>query len=161
MDQWLQGVADWLKAQPIHETLAGKEWIVPAVQTVHIICVAIVLTAALLIALRGMELAGTHWSLARWSRRFRVSTTTALWVLLATGIIMVVAEPERELMNWIFRAKMLTVIVTILIAGMMGRRLRATRGNQPVGAGVRLVAILVLLLWFGVATAGRWIAYAG
>lgn len=161
MDEWLQGVADWLNTLSIHRTVQDTEWVVPAVQSVHIVGVAIVLTAALIIALRGLEVTGTHWSLARWSRRFHGSTIFALWMLLATGLVMVLAEPERELLNWIFRAKMLTVIVTLVIASVLGRRLRNTRNNRPVGAGVRLLAVLVLLLWVGVATAGRWIAYAG
>ncbi|HWJ68473.1 MAG TPA: DUF6644 family protein [Sphingobium sp.] len=162
MDDWLQGIVDWIDGLTIHAAVQDAGWVVPAVQSVHIAAVAVVLTGALILALRGMELVGRHWSLTRWSRYFHGSTIAALWVLLATGLLMILAEPERELMNWIFRAKMLTVIVTLLIAQTMSRRLR--RGGHspvPVGGGVRLTAILILLLWTGVATAGRWIAYAG
>ncbi len=161
MDAWLQGLADWLNTLSIHTTVQDAEWVVPAVQSLHIVCVAIVFTAALIVALRAMELVGTHWSLARWYQRFHGSTIAALWGLLATGLVMILAEPERELLNWIFRAKMLTVVVTLVIASFLGRRLRDARVDRPAGAGARLLAILVLLLWVGVATAGRWIAYAG
>lgn len=161
MDGMLQGVVNWLDALSIHATIRDAGWVVPAVQSIHIACVALVFTGALIVALRGLELAGGHWSLARWSRYFHGSTVAALWVLLATGLVMIVAEPERELMNWIFRTKMLLVVVTLLIAGALGRRLRRPGGGQPVNGAVRLVALLVVLMWIGVATAGRWIAYAG
>jgi len=161
VDEWLLGIVDWIDGLPIHMTVRDAGWVVPAVQSVHIAAVAIVFTAALILALRGMELVGRHWSLARWSRYFRGSTIAALWVLLATGLVMVLAEPERELMNWIFRTKMLLVIVTLVIAHVMGRRIRDGGVNRPAAGGVRIAAVLVLLLWTGVAMAGRWIAYAG
>ena len=161
MDEWLQSVVNWLDTLPIHAAVRDAGWVVPAVQSVHIACVAIVFTGALIIALRGMELVGRHWSLPRWSRYFHGSTMAALWVLLGTGLVMILAEPERELMNWIFRTKMLLVVITLVIAGALGRRLRSGNKNRPAAGGARLVAILVLLLWTGVAVAGRWIAYAG
>jgi hypothetical protein len=74
---------------------------------------------------------------------------------------MTIAEPERELLNIIFRAKMLAVIVTLIVAHFLSRSLRAATSDRPIGAGVRLVAVLVLLSWMGIAAAGRWIAYAG
>lgn len=157
----LQPLIDWIHAQPIQQTLAGTFWVVPATQTVHIICVAIVMTGALIIALRGLGLAGKEWSLARWERRFHRSTVVALWTLLATGIVMTIAEPERELLNIIFRAKMLAVIITIIVTHFMGRSLRAAGADQPAGMGVRMTAVVVLISWMGIAAAGRWIAYAG
>lgn len=161
MDEWLKGVVDWLISLPIHQQVADREWIVPAVQTIHIICVAIVMSSALIIALRGVGLTGTHWSLARWHQRFRGSTMLALLGLLATGCVMILAEPERELMNWIFRAKMVLVIVTILIWRVLGGRLAQARADRPATGGTRLLAFVVLFAWIGAAAAGRWIAYAG
>jgi hypothetical protein len=161
LDEMLQPLIDWLHAQPFQQTFAGTFWIVPTAQTIHIICVAIVMTGALVIALRGLGLAGKEWSLARWQVRFHGATVAALWVLLATGIVMTIAEPERELLNIIFRAKMLAVIVTLIVAHFLSRSLSAATSDRPVGAGIRLVAVLIVLSWMGIAAAGRWIAYAG
>lgn|GEM_PF-1341013 len=163
MDELLQPLIDWIHAQPIQQTLAGTFWVVPATQTVHILCVAIVMTGALLVALRGVGLAGKEWSLARWHGRFHGATVAALWVLLATGIVMTIAEPERELLNVIFRAKMVAVVLTIIAAHFVGRGLRAARADRRAGAsvGVRLLAVLIVISWMGIAAAGRWIAYAG
>jgi hypothetical protein len=161
LDELLQSLADWINAQPIQQAFAGTSWVVPGAQTIHIICVAIVISGALVLALRGMELTGGEQSLARWHSRFHGSTVAALWVLLATGVVLTITEPDRELMNWVFRVKMLTVIVTIIIFSVMGRWLRAAPAERPAGPGVRILALIVLLLWIGVAAAGRWIAYAG
>jgi len=161
VDELLRGVVDWLDTLSVHATIRDAGWIVPAVQSIHIACVALVFTGALIVALRGLELAGGHWSLARWSRYFHGSTVTALWVLLATGLVMIVAEPERELMNWVFRTKMLLVVVTLIVAGVLGRHLRRPPGGRPASGVVRIVALVIVLLWICVAMAGRWIAYAG
>jgi hypothetical protein len=157
----LQPKIDWLNAQPFQQTIRYTEWIVPTMQTIHIIAVAFVMTAALIVALRGVELVGTDWSLARWHARFRASTILALWVLLGTGAVLTLAEPERELLNWIFRTKMVMVVITLILAHYLSRRLREARADRPAPGSVRLFAVIVLLCWVGIACAGRWIAYAG
>ncbi|BAK65659.1 conserved hypothetical membrane protein [Sphingobium sp. SYK-6] len=161
MDAWLQPLIDWLNGLPLQAAIRETSWALPLIQTVHILAVAIVLTASLIIALRGIGLVGRDWSLARWQARFGTSAALALWTLLGTGLLMILAEPERELLNWLFRAKMLLVIVTLILAHALARALRATRTDRQAGPGVRLLAVVVFAAWIAVAMAGRWIAYVG
>ena len=161
LDEFLQGWIDWLNAQPFQQTIRYTEWVVPAAQSIHIAAVSVVITAALILALRGLNLTGKEWTFARWHKRFRGITIGALWVALASGLVMTLAEPERELLNWIFRAKMMMVIVTLVIVHILSGRIEKAKPEQPVGGGVRATAILIFICWIGVATAGRWIAYAG
>ncbi|MBT2188192.1 DUF6644 family protein [Sphingobium nicotianae] len=161
LDAWIKPKIDWLNAQPFQQTIRYTEWVVPTMQTIHIIAVAFVMTAALIVALRGIELVGTEWSVARWYQRFHASTIAALWVLLGTGTILTLAEPERELLNWVFRTKMVMVVITLVLAHLLGRRLRTLQPGQKAPGGVRLFAVIILLCWIGIACCGRWIAYAG
>ncbi len=87
----------------------------------------------------------------------------ALCVLLATGVLVTVTEPSRELLNWAFRAKM---VLVLLLAGVL-LALERSLGRNPLyseqGPGRRLaergVGIAALLIGASIVTAGRWIAY--
>ena len=122
----------WLEQTPFSVAIQSTSWIVPAVQTVHILAIAAVMSSALMIALRGES-------------RFRPVIWWALPVLLATGVVMIVGEPARSLANPVFQIKMLLLLGAITVTVAL-RKLPA--------AGV-----VSLALWVGIVFAGRWIAY--
>ncbi len=158
MEQRLAQFIEWLSAQPFQQAIRYTEWVVPAAQTLHIICVAFLIVPALVLALRALEITGHHWTLRQWQERLVIPVRLALIGLLLTGIVQVVAEPARELTSWLFRAKLLLVIATFYGARRLSRAL--ARGG-PTPAGTRLLTLVVLLLWVVIAILGRWIAYAG
>jgi magnesium-transporting ATPase (P-type) len=102
-----------------------------------------------------------HATLAETSRRYTRVLWWSLAVLILTGLLMIVGEPVRELINPIFWIKMVLVIVGILVAvwfaGSMRRQL--TTGDV-VASGAKLTAAFLVLLWCAIMFAGRWIAYA-
>ena len=159
MSDGLQGVVEKINALPIHETVRDVLWVVPAFQSTHIIAVGIVFFGSLIIALRAMGLAGTYWTLERWHGRLSGWTAGALVALLASGLVLVLAEPERELLNSLFQIKMALVIATALLSYGIARRFE--KNAATVSFGVRLGAILIFLLWAVIMGLGRWIAYAG
>ncbi len=160
MADWLQQATEGLSALPAHETVRDLLWVVPAFQTVHILAVSIVFSGSLVIALRALGLAGTHWTLARWHGRLSLWTGFALFALLLSGAVLVLAEPERELLNSLFQIKMPLVVATTLLSYGIARQF-GRGGDRRVSFGVKLGAVLVLLLWAIVMGLGRWIAYAG
>src|SRR5439155_19731403 len=60
----------WLEQTPLSQTIQSTGWIVPAVQTVHILSIAAVLSSVLMIDLRLMGFLGRDQPLARVSARF-------------------------------------------------------------------------------------------
>ncbi|HEY0339387.1 MAG TPA: hypothetical protein VGC34_01155, partial [Steroidobacteraceae bacterium] len=52
MPHWLLNFCAWLQQTAFSQTLQNVEWVVPAVQTVHILCIGAVISAALALALR-------------------------------------------------------------------------------------------------------------
>lgn len=148
----MHAFVDWLAATPVSRWIQNVLWIVPAVQIVHFVAVAVVLVSVLMIGLRRTGHAaaweGTEETLAR----FVPCIWWALAVLLATGAVLIVGEPLRTLGNpsfWVKMALLATVVVALV-------RLSPQRAARPAARG--LVAFN-FLLWCGVAVAGRWIAY--
>src|ERR1700730_17278211 len=111
----MQNFSDWLAATALSQLFAGLSWFVPVIQTVHILSIAVVVTTLGMLDLR----------LLRWSRRgpalsamagnFIPWTWRALGVLLASGVLVIITEPSRELMNGAFRLKMLLVLLLVLL----------------------------------------------
>src|SRR5207253_2508071 len=98
----------WLEQTPLSQVIQSTGWIVPAVQTVHILAIAAVMASTLMIAWRGEQ-------------RFRPVIWWALPVLLATGVVMIAGEPARSLANPIFQLKMLLLASAIAAMIALGR----------------------------------------
>jgi hypothetical protein len=130
---------------------------------VHIAAIAMVVGSVLMIALRILGWAGMDQTLRQTADRFGPWLTGALWVLLATGLLLVIGEPVRELVTFSFWAKMALVSAGALIAAVFRVSLRRHEqrwGDALVRRGsIRLLAILTLLIWAGVIVLGRLIAY--
>jgi hypothetical protein len=93
----LDSFCSWLGATATSQTLQTVSWIVPAVQTVHILAVAAVVSSALMVDLRLLGVNGMDQSLSGVARRFLPFVWWPLPILLVSGAILITAEPARSL----------------------------------------------------------------
>ncbi len=160
MNEWLNGLVAWAETLKLHETMQNVEWMVPAFQTVHILAIAIVFSSSLVVALRAVHVSGIDWSPARWGQRLNAWIWTGLVVLLLSGSVLIVGEPGRSLLNWVFQVKMVLVVTAVVVALVLTYRLKHLNPPERTTIVERLLAVLLVLLWMGVISAGRWIAYS-
>jgi hypothetical protein len=138
-------------------------WTIPAIQSVHIVGIALVMGSVLMIDLRILGWAWVDQTLRQTVARFGPWLTGSLWLLLATGILMVVGEPVRELVTFSFWLKMSLVAVGALVAVLFQRALH--RHDQQWGdslvsqSSIKVFAVLTFLVWALVIVLGRLIAY--
>lgn len=153
----------WLAATPLSVAFQVWTWFVPLVQTVHIVSVAVVLTAVYVIALRLVGLTVGKQSLAAVAAKSMPWTWFALGVLLVTGALLTITEPSRELLNYAFRAKMVMVLILAGILRLVQLRLRHDPGYWSQSPGrrgaARALGVVSLVVGAAIVTAGRWIAY--
>ena len=153
----------WLEHTAVSETIQSVNWIVPTVQTIHIVAIAVVVASALMIDLRLVGAFSADRPMREVSARFLPFVWWPLLVLLATGAIMITGEPARSLKNPAFGIKMsllaTALIVTLLFQWMLRRdpEFGSTTGSHR--ATAMGVATLSMVLWTGIIFAGRWIAY--
>lgn len=160
----IQQFADWLSQTSLSILIQNHNaWVIPTIQSIHIVAIGIVLSSVLMIDLRVLGWSGHDQTLRQTTNRFGPWLSWALLVLLATGALMVVGEPVRELLSFSFWLKMLLVVVGTIIAVLFRVTLKSnelhweqTRVN---GRGVKSLAILTLLIWVGIVILGRLIAY--
>ena len=150
------GFIEWLYNTAFSQALNASMWAIPAIQTVHIIALAVLFSSALIVALRVMGGGLVAEPLASVAARFLPPIGICLLVQLASGALLIIAEPDRTLVNTVFYIKMglllLAVGVTLFLRA-------AARGRGAPGPVHSAAAVVSLLLWAATMVAGRYIAY--
>jgi hypothetical protein len=158
----LDAFCNWLGATALSQTFQTVSWIVPAVQTVHILAVAAVVSSALMLNLRLLGV-GLDQPLAAVTRRFLPFIWWPLPILLLTGAVLITAEPARSLENPVFLLKMGLLLAAAAVTLVCQIPLRGNPQFWEVSSGRRrtaqLIAVASMPLWVAIICAGRWIAY--
>jgi hypothetical protein len=137
---------------------------IPAFQTLHLLGIAVLFSSSLLMGLRVLGVNGRDQDLEAAYRRYRPYVWWSLVAIVLSGVILVIAEPVRNLTNPIFWTKM-----TLLVVGALGtlmlqsgiRNRMASWDVSPTGqATLRRGATALIVVWCFVIAGGRWVAYA-
>jgi hypothetical protein len=155
----------WLQRTAPSVAIQSAEWVIPALQTVHILAIAAVVSAAVALTFRALELTRRDVPIARVASGFAPVLWWALPLLLATGLVLILAEPARALENPVFFLKMGLVLAASLATLTYQMPLRRDGEfwqltRRRIRAG-RALALMSLVLWTGVIVSGRFIAYVG
>lgn len=140
-----------------------EAWMIPIIQSLHIIGIGLAVGSVLMMTLRVLGRAGMDQTLLAIQSRFGPWLTGALCLLLASGGLLVVAEPVRELVTLSFWVKMVFVALLTAMAVTFQRSVRKQeqRWEQALvrRPGVRLMAMLVFVILGCIILLGRLIAY--
>ncbi|MEV4782967.1 DUF6644 family protein [Burkholderia sp. LMU1-1-1.1] len=153
----------WLYESSLSALIRDVFWIVPTVQCIHILAIAVIVGSALVSDLRLAGMLATDEPLAEVVRHYFPWMWRALVVLLLTGLVMGIGEPDRVLTNTTFWLKMALVATAFSLTWLTRRPLLspdAAGGGARWTRFVKPCAWLSLLLWICVIVCGRWIAYA-
>src|SRR4029077_11098335 len=91
----LSDVSKWLAATSLSHTIQTVGWVIPALQTIHILCVAVLFSSAVLVDLRIWRLLQHDVPLLDIGRRF--------------------GEPRRSLLNGTFSIKMALLAFALVL----------------------------------------------
>lgn len=140
-----------------------EAWMIPVIQSLHIIGIGIVVGSALMLVLRVLGWACTDQTLAEARRCFGPWLSGALYLLLGSGGLLVVAEPVRELVTVSFWLKMVLVAFLAVLATLFQSSVRRQeeRWEQSLAGrrAIRLTAVFVLVILGCIILLGRLIAY--
>ncbi len=157
----MQSFANWLVDTAPSIALAKSSWVVPAMQTTHIVAIAILFASVLMVGLRVMGWAGRDETLGATVERFCPWFWGSLAILAMTGMILTVAEPPRQLLAISFWLKMSTLAIAIAIAVLF---LRSIDRNAAYWEGAarprtKVFGIVTFCVWCLVVFLGRFIAF--
>lgn len=169
MTEWLRTTpvvefSLWVSEQPLCIWLQSHFFAIPIFQAVHILAIAILFGSTLLLNLRILGLNGTDQSMTDSFARYQSWIWGGLFALIASGIILLISEPVRNMVNPIFWMKMGALLVTITVSLLFQAAVRARAVDWEVSpdgqAVIRTGAVALIVLWCVVMAGGRWIAYA-
>jgi hypothetical protein len=152
----------WLRATPFSLAIATHDWVIPAVQSVHIVTIAALIGSVLVINLRLLGLIERRQTIATLMDHYLPAVAVAMVVLALTGAILIAGEPTRALFRITFWLKMALILLVLTLTWGLSRFSRtkaALAGAAPAQAVMKSGAVLALLLWVAIIFAGRWIGY--
>jgi hypothetical protein len=159
----LSDLSKWLAATSLSHTIQTTNWIIPTLQTIHILCVAALFSSAVLVDLRIWRLTQRDVPLSDVGRRFLPLIWPVVFVLLLTGSLLIVGEPRRSLLNDAFYIKMALLAFALVLTGLLQWSLTSAPGfwERDIGRRIagRVAAVASIFAWSGIIFAGRFIAY--
>jgi hypothetical protein len=159
----LQAISGALYTTPISTGIRETAGVIPTTQCIHIVAIAVVVGSALVTDLRLAGVLATDETPQTVVRRYLPWMWAAMAILLATGTILAVGEPNRVLANAVFWAKMALVALAFGLTLMFRYPLLHPQfrlEHARWAALVKPMAWVSLLVWVAVIFCGRWIAYA-
>jgi len=157
----VESFAAWLQATPASNAIKTVGWVIPLLQSIHILTIGVVFVSCLMIALRVLAVMRTDEPAGAVWRRFAPWMWSGLAVMAATGATLVVGEPEREFSAISFWMKMALVAIGVVGTALYGRSLKAAAGGAPAEfrRSMKAASILIVVVWIAVVFLGRAIAY--
>jgi hypothetical protein len=169
LGQWLRTtpfnqLALDIQKTPVSKLIDQNFWVIPTIQTIHILAIAATFGAVLMVNLRIVQLVGRSRDMTQTMNRYLPWLWWGLLTLLITGIGMTLGEPVRELTNPCFWMKMILIIVAAAVALGFQYSVRHNAARWELSsegrAAMRAGAASVVALWCLIMVLGRWIAYA-
>ena len=146
----------------IASAMRDSLWIYPFVETIHIIGFSILVGAIVMFDLRILGIS-KRISVRMLAHHLLPWSLAALLLIVPTGLLMFASEASDLVSNRAFVVKMLLLMLagTNAAAFHLGsfRNAELWDQNTPAPAGAKLHAVASMLIWAGIITCGRMIAY--
>ena len=149
--------AQWLYATDASEMVRTAPGSIQLIQSVHFGMIALLLISLILTSFRLRGMAYAEVPLPTTFAKFGRIGDLAFVGLLATGLLMILAEPNRELTSSAFWIKLPVVIALFFIWRGRNRRVLAAEAVPSVALSLSLAAAVLIITAIFL---GRWIAYS-
>jgi len=154
---WLAG----LESSRLAEALRSGPLVFPLVEVVHILSFVVLVGAAVMFDLRLLGLS-RHLPVTALARHLLPWARRALAVVVPSGVLLFLPQATQFGTSPVFRLKLLIALAGLNAALFHRGVFRTVRGwgtqaGTPVAA--RASAVVSLVLWVGVITCGRLLAY--
>ena len=131
----------------------------PVIESVHLLALAFIGGAVLVLDLRMLGLMLHRQPVAQVARSAQPWLMLSLAVMLPTGVLLFLSESKKCYYSEAFWVKMTALALAILFTFTVRRKAAAAVGTRAIWH--KLVGLVSLALWFTVGAAGRWIGFSG
>ena len=148
-------IAKWSEATSLGRVIRNSEYAFPMIEFVHLAALAVIGGAVLIVDMRMLGLGLKKTPVAQLAKDAQPYVTGSLIVMLVTGIALYTSEATKCYASAAFWIKMVSLLLAMLFTYTIKKRVTAGDHEN------KLVGIVSIALWFGVAWGGRWIGFGG
>jgi len=150
----------WLSETRISQAIGQSSWAFAVIESVHLLALAVIGGAVLMLDLRLLGLGLRDQPIERVARDAFPWFVGSLIVMLVTGFGLFVSEATKCYYSTPFWVKMASLLLAMIFAFTVRRRVALAGEGQVRPIWLKVVAVVSLVLWFGVGAAGRWIGFS-
>ena len=149
----------WCESTAVGHAIKQSLWLFPVVESVHLLGLAVLGGALLVVDLRMLGLGLRGQPIGMVAREARPWLLASLGVMLLTGLALFLSESVKCYYSPAFWVKITTIPIAISFTLTVRQRVAVAASGETTLA-TRLTALTSLALWFSVAAAGRWIGFS-
>jgi hypothetical protein len=163
IDRLVAAIHDTPLAAYIRGDFPGTEWFFPIIETIHVLCLAVVFGSIAMVDMRLLGLVGRRVPFTKLYHELIPWTWGAFAGAVVFGSILATAKIEDYVHSPLFMAKF--ALMALAGVNMVTFHVGAYRkvatwdkaAHTPTGA--RLAGALSLIFWCGVIVCGRWVGF--
>jgi hypothetical protein len=149
----------WCEHTVIGTTVRESIWLFPIIEVVHLVGLAVLGGAILLVDLRLLGIGLHDVPVSSLARSARPWLLVSLALTIGSGLLLFLSEALKCYENPAFWLKVGFLILALLFAGVVRPRFTRDVTAGPLRLGARLAGAVSVFLWTGVAAAGRGIGF--
>jgi len=150
----------WCENTAVGEAIRDSRWLFPAIESLHLLGLAVIGGAVLVVNLRLLGLGMRRQPSAQLWRDARPWLLGSLAIMIATGLLLFTSEATKLYYHEAFWVKMISLALSIVFTFTVVRRAALADPARARPLWNRIVALVSLALWSGVGIGGRWIGFS-
>lgn len=143
--------------------VSQSTWLFPAIETVHVIALALVVGSIAVLDLRLLDRTWRERAVTELTLDVLPWTWTSFAVATTSGFLMFASAATKYAADTPFRIKMVLLLLAgvnmLAFHGFTYRGVAAWDVNAPTPVAAKLAGGLSLLFWIGMVTCGRWVGF--
>jgi hypothetical protein len=152
-------ICRWIQFSPPLVALRSSPWFFPVIATFHLMGLALVGGAVLMVDLRLLGFGLRRQPVAQLARDAQRWLLLGLLVSLPTGILLFMCFATKYYYLKFFWVKMASLLLVLVFTFSVRRKVAMVDDTRTSPTWSRLVALVSLSLWTTVAIGGRWIGF--
>jgi hypothetical protein len=153
-------VFTWIERSALGDTIRTSNWLFPVIEAIHLLGLAVVGGAVLIVDLRLFGFGLRRQPVAQLAQDAQRWLILSLMVMVATGSLLFTSEAIKCYYHPAFWMKMSSLFLAILFTFTVRRKVAMADVNRVRPIWCKLVALVSITLWSGVGIGGRWIGFS-
>lgn len=150
----------WCYDTPIGEAIRNSSWLFPVIEAVHLLGFGLVAGSALIVELRLLGAGLSRQPVAELAASAQPWLLRGVILMFASGIPLFLSESIKAYYSFAFWVKMACLFLALLYTFTLRQRVTRTNLSIEHPMQAKSLAIMSIILWFGVAWGGRWIGFS-